>query len=694
MGGDDDKLTAEERRSMRMRKVFDRAMRRFDATVLPQQEIRALALMARRFAAIPGAQWEGPWGDQWEHSIKVEVNKVLRGVRKIETDYRQNRIVPDFRPAGGESDPDTANTLDGIHRADSYHFKAQQARDNAFSEALRGGFGAYRLCNVRADPYDKDSDAQRVNPGHIIVDADQSVFFDGNSKLYDKSDARFCFVITANTVDAYHDEWGDERPTDFPEGVFKSRYDWYTPEIIRTAEYYEVEEKEERLLIFRRPLTDEEERIFAADIDDDDIAEMQALGWSMTERRQKRRRVHKYIMSGAEIMEDCGYIAGDCIPIVPVYGNREFIDNQERFTGYVQSKMDSQRLYNAKVSKLAETDALAPREIPIFAAEQMPPNLQALWANQNIERHPYALVNPLVDPLTGQIISAGPIGKIEPPQLPPVTAALLQVANQDLVEDDQDGADEVKANVSAEAMDIAATRVDAKSGLFLDNMRQSVQREGEIYLSMAKDCYFEPGRIVETMTEDGEDGEATLHDEAVDDRGTFVIRNDFSKGRYKVIADVTEATATRRDKTVKSSLYTADVATKAGDQELAQAALITAVMNQDGEGMDDLQRYARRKGVAIGLVEPNEEEKAEMAAAAESAPPDPTQVLAEAQAKALDAQAAKDLAAVEKTGSDIDLNQAKVVETLAKAGKSRADAIRPANDIAPSPRIRFGRDVG
>src|SRR3546814_1873727 len=97
---DEDKLTAEERRSERMQAVFDRAMRRFDATVLPQQEIRALALLARRFADIPGAQWEGPWGEQWEHSIKVDIKKVQRIVRKLETDYRENRIDPDFRPPG------------------------------------------------------------------------------------------------------------------------------------------------------------------------------------------------------------------------------------------------------------------------------------------------------------------------------------------------------------------------------------------------------------------------------------------------------------------------------------------------------------------------------------------------------------------------------------------------------------------
>jgi hypothetical protein len=106
---------------------------------MPQQEIRAHALLCRRFISIPGAMWEGPWGEQFENSIKVEIDKLSKGVDKIVQDYRANRIVPDFRPSGGNSDQDTADTLDGIHRADSYHFKAQQALDNAFEEAAAGG---------------------------------------------------------------------------------------------------------------------------------------------------------------------------------------------------------------------------------------------------------------------------------------------------------------------------------------------------------------------------------------------------------------------------------------------------------------------------------------------------------------------------------------------------------------------------
>lgn len=672
----------------RLDEVHRRALRRFDAAALPQQETRAHALLCRRFISIPGAMWEGPWGEQFEHSIKVEVDKVSKGLEKIQNDYRANRIVPDFRPAGGRGDQETADTLDGIHRADSYHFKAQQARDNAFDEAAAGGFGAYRLANELADPFDQDSDAQRINPGLLIADADQRVFFDPNAKKYDKSDARYAFVLTAIARDTFEEDH-EGRAADWPEERLSTAVEWFAPDQVIVAEYYEVTEKTEDLLIFRNRLTDEEQRWWRSEIEPADIEELKLLGNALTVKRRKRRRVLKFTMTGAEVLEEHGPIAGDLIPIVPVYGKRWFVDGIERFRGHVSKLMDAQRIYNAKVSKLSETDALSPREKPIFDPEQMPPHLQTLWQNQERERHPYALANALRDE-NGQILHMGPIGKIEAPQVAPVTAALLQIAAQDLAVESDDGADEVVANTSAQAMDIAATRVDAKSGLYLDNMRQSVQREGEIYLSMAGDCYFEPGRTVETMSEDGDDGVATLQEPFTDQSGVFRIKNDFTRGNYKVIADVSEATATRRDKTVRSSLATAEVAIRANDMELAQAAILTAIMNQDGEGMDDLKRMARQKGVSIGLVKPNEEEQAQMEEAAMQ--PDPAAVLAEKQGNALDAQAAKDMAQASESESKIKLNEAKALETLADARQRREEALNPppTPDPAPArPRFRF-----
>jgi len=668
----DDANEEQPRDKARLAEVHERAMRRFDAIASATAECREQSLAARRFVSIPGAMWEGEWGEQFENSIKVEVNKVARGVEKIENDFRENRIVPDFRPDGRNADQSTADVLDGMHRADSYRFKSQQARDNAFFEAVSGGFGAYRLTNEWEDEGDKDNDHQRINPAAIITDADQSVYFDLDARLYDKADARFAFIRTAMSPETFEERYEDATYSDFPEAALAKVRDWFARDVTAVAEYYEREEVADTLHVLTNTLSGEERRMWSSAMEDGDLAKFRADGWTVKSQRRKRCRVHKYVLSGAEVLQDCGLIVGNCIPIVPVYGRRYYVDNVERWKGYVQDKMDAQRLYNSTVSKLAETNSLAPREVPIFAPEQMTGNIPDLWARANIDRLPYLLADVLRNE-DGSVAQAGPIGMVSPPQLAPVTATLLQIANSDLIEDQQDGAGQVKANTSVEAMDMAATRVDAKSGPYLDNARQSTQREGEIYLAMASEVYSEEGREVETMSEDGDDGTALLKSMQTDAKsGEARIVNDLENGKYKVIASVTEATATRRDKTVRSMLNTATIAVQAQDMEMAQAAILTAVLNQDGEGIEDFHKWARSRALGLGLVEPNEEEKKAMEQQAQQPPaPDPMAELATAQAADFAASAQKKQAEVAKVAADTDLSKAKTVETLHSIGQAQ-----------------------
>lgn len=649
--------------------VHARAMKRFDACYSATREMRESSLIARRFITIPGAQWDGEWGEQFANSIKVEVNKVGRGVDKIETDYRENRIVPDFRPDGAKADEETAATLDGLYRADFVRFKSQQALDNAVFEAVAGGFGAYRLCNEWEDEGDRDNDYQRINPAKLIVDADQSVFFDLNARMYDKSDARFAFVRTAMSPDAFAEEFGDERATSFPDTAKWLCRDWFQPETIGVAEYYEVEEIKEALHILTYTLSGEEKRLWASDLAPGELAEMKGDGWQSRQQRRTRKKVRKYILSGAEVLEDRGYIAGDCLPIVPVYGKRYFVDNIERWKGYIHDKMDAQRLYNSNVSRLAETNSIAPIELPIFDPEQLDPVMMNEWARANIDRLPFLRAHALRN-ADGNLAHMGPIGYRKPPDLAPVTAALLQIANQDLTEDQIDGAGEVRANTSAEAMDIAATRVDAKSGIYLDNIRQSVERGGEIYLSMAQEVYADKGRKVSTMSEDGGDGEAEIKQMVADGR----VINDLTNARYKVVVSVSEATATRRDKTVKSMLATAEVAIRAQDVETAQAAVLTAVLNQDGEGIEDFHKWVRKRALSIGLVEPTEDEARAAAEAAENAEPDPMAEVAKAEAVRLQTEALDNQAQIEERKANAALKRAQTIKTLNDA---RAPALAP-----------------
>lgn len=648
-----------------LKDVHSRAMKRFDQIAVEQQEVREQSLEARRFVTIPGAQWDGEWGEQFQNAIKIESDKLRKIVSKIETDYRENRIVPDFRPDGPGAQPETADMLDGMHRADSYRFKSQQARDNAVFEAVSGGFGAYRLTNEWEDEYDPANDYQRVNPASIITDADQSVFFDGNSRLYDKSDARFAFIRVQLSRDAF-EEMYEAAAVDWPERIYNWRInDWFTPDTVAVAEYYECEEVSEKMHTLTFPISGEVKHLWHSEIDPDDLAEMKKDGWKEKVTTRKRKRVHKYVMSGAEVIEDRGYIAGMCIPIVPVYGKRYFVEGVERWEGCVRPKMDDQRLHNTSVSRLAEMNSLAPREVPIFAPEQMTGSLPEMWAEANIKRKPYLLAEPLRNE-DGSIAAAGPLSYLKPPDLPPSLAAIIQYTSQSLMEEYQDGSDTAKANTSAAAMDIAAARVDAKSGIYLDNIAQSVQREGEIYFSMAREVYAEEGRKVDTMTEDGDDGTEIIKQAKTDDRGKYAVINDLQAAKYKVVVSVTEATTTRRDKTVRAMMNVANVAGTIGDQELAQASLLTAVMNTDGEGSNDFIAWARKKALGLGLTQPNEDEKAAMDEAEQNQEPDPTQQLIEAQTAELNAQAQERSAKIDDITASAEKKRAETAETMVK----------------------------
>jgi hypothetical protein len=664
---------------------LQKSLRQFDTIISAVQEERMLALSDRRFAFIAGAQWEGEWGEQFANVPMVEINKTAAGLDKIVNDYRANRLTVNFRPADDKASEGTADMIDGLFRADAYWSKAQQALDNAFEEGAAGGYGAWRLCNEYQDEYDPDDDSQRIAT-KAIMDADQCVFWDPNAQLYDKSDAMYCFVITAMSKEAFQEEYGEDRIASWPEGIMKLHYDWFTPEIVRVAEKYQVEVVKEKRRIFMHTLTEEEQRYWASEIKPEEADDLIAQGWQeLPHRMVKRRRVSKTLFSGAEELKAPRYIAGDQIPVVPFYGQRRFIDNMERAQGHVRKAKDPARVYNSQISQLVETSSTSPVERPIFTPQQILGHEQS-WADANINRSPYSLINPLTDE-SGQIVATGPIGSVTPPQLQPVLAALIQITANDINEltNAVDGADQAMSNLSADAMDIAATRTDAKSAIYMDNMRQSVQRWGEIYLSMARDVYVEEGRVVETLSDSGDDGTAVLQEPYTDEMGRYSIRNDLARGKYKVISDVTEATSTRRDKTVKQCLNGAQIAA-AFDPELASALVNTAYMNMDGEGMTDLQDWIRGRMVRQGIVKPTKEEQEMMAQEAENQQPDP-------QAQALEAMAQKALADAGKAVADTQQSKAKTTLTLVQAAKT-ADEIgqtveQASGDGQPRPLPKF-----
>ena len=664
----------------RLANLHSEALAQFDDVQSALRDERLQCLQDRRFYSLAGAQWEGPLWDQYENKPKFEVNKIMLAVIRVVNEYRNNRITVDFVSKDGAENDKLAEVCDGLYRADEQASVADEAYDNAFEEAVGGGIGAWRLRTVYEDEENDEDDRQRIRI-EPIFDADSSVFFDLGAKRQDKSDAKYCFVVTSMTRQAYKDTWGDD-PTDWPKIIHQYEFDWCTPDVVFVAEYFKVEEKTETIRIFQA-IDGTEERYTQFDFANDETLEETLLAIGSREVRQKkvkRKRVRKYVLSGGRVLEDAGYIAGRCIPIVVVYGKRWFVDNVERCMGHVRLAKDAQRLKNMQLSKLGEISALSSVEKPILTPEQVAGH-QVMWAEDNLKDYPYLLINPITDQNGNQAVS-GPVAYTKSPQIPPAMAALLQITETDMQDilGNQQGADKMVSGMSGKAVEMIQTRVDMQSFIYMSNFAKGMKRCGEIWLSMAKEIYTEDKRKMKTIAPTGEAGVVELMQPTIDqETGAMVMANDMTSATFDVVSDVGPSSSSKKSATVRAITGMLQITQ---DPETAQVLTAMAMMNMEGEGLSDTNAYFRKKLLRMGVVKPTDAEAEELMAEMQGTPQDPNAIYLQAAAEEATAKAAQARASTVKTVADAELSRAKTVETLANIDMDSQDhALNLAKEI-------------
>ena len=645
----------------------------FDMSYKSQQEVRLKCLQDRRFVFVEGAMWEDALRLQFDNKPRFEVNKLHMSCVRIFNEYRNNRISVQFLPSDGDADHQTATFLQGKYRADERDGGGQEAADNCFEEGVAGGMGALRLRNVYTDPYDEEDDTQKI-VFEPVYDADSSVFFDLGAKKYDKSDAKRCWVITSMARDEYHDKYGETNglfdPYSFEgsgaQGFRKvqhmTEFDWFTPDVIYIAEYYKVEETKKRVHVFR--LLNQNQRdmkVDEKDLDEKTEQDLQAQGYTKVRvRTVKQRRVHKWVHDGGRVLEDEGFIAGRNIPVIPFYGKRAYIDNQERIMSHIRLGKDSARLFNMLVSFLAMLAAESPREKPIFTPEQIAGH-QVTWAEDNIKNNPYLLINSITD-INGNLVPAGPIGFTKPPSVPPALASLIEViaASIQEVTGNQEAGEKMLSNVSDALVERIQSKVDMQAFIYMDNFGKTMKRCGEVWLDMAREIYDEDDRQVNVIGKDDTRSLTKLKMSKMVD-GVAQVVNDPTKGKYLVNVDSGPAFKSARDATVRSLV---SMLQYIQDPQLASIVISLVLANMDGEGLDDLQEFLRMRLVTMGVVQPTEAEKAKVA-----------EQQKEAAAQPPDAQTQYFLASAQHESAKAGESHANTIKTLAGAANSRADAI-------------------
>ncbi|MDE9540639.1 portal protein [Xenorhabdus bovienii] len=632
-------------------------LQRFDADWTASEEARTEARNDLFFSRV--SQWDDWLNKYTTLQYRGQFDVVRPVVRKLVAEMRQNPIDVMYRPKES-ANPDSADVLMGMYRTDMRHNTAKTSVNIAVREQIECGVGAWRLVTdyEDQDPTSNNQVIRRVP----IHGACSHVIWDGNSQQMDKSDASHCTIIhslSKNGWTAFAEEFGldgDDIPSFQSPNTWV--FPWFTQNTIHVAEYYEVEEKKELVFIYQDPLSGEPVSYFKREIKDviDELADKGMV--KIGERKVKRRRVYKTILSCSAVLKDRELIAGEHIPIVPVFGEWGFVDDKEVYEGVVRLTKDGQRLRNMIMSFNADIVARTPKKKPIFWPEQIA-GYEHMYSGT--DDYPYYLMNK-TDENNGDLPTQ-PIAYMDNPEVPQANAYMLEAATNAVKSVATVGVDSEAVNGNQVAFDTINQlnmRSDLETYVFQDNLSTAMRRDGEIYASIVNDIYDVPRNVVMTLP-DGSEKDVQVMNEVVDlMTGQRAVLNDV-RGRYECYTDVGPSFQSMKEQNraeIGELLKSVPIEHPAWNVLLLQFLSLL-----DGKGIDITREYATKQLVVQGLKKPET--------------PEEEQWLAEAQQQSQQQQDPMMVAAMaekEKAQAEIVNAQTRAQETQIKAFTAQQQA--------------------
>lgn len=544
--------------------------------------------------------------DQWPDRIKqlrstpgrerpcLTIDQIGEPYRQLTNKQRESRPAIHINPEDGHANEETAEVLQGLCRAIEYDSDAQIAYATAFEGAVGIGWGYARL---RSD-YDGDGPDQ-----NLIVDMIEnpfSVYLDPGTRLWDRRDMRYAFVVQDIPKDEYVSLYGESAVAkgslaDFS-GLGDEAKDWFPTGAVRVAEYYYLSHETVKL----------------GELNGQTIKVSEAPKGAQLENVREIRRpsVMWCKINGLEILEGNDdktagrRIPGKTIPIRPCFGQVLNVNGKRVYRGIVRAARDAQQQYNYQNSALVEELALAPKS-KVILAEGQDEDHEAMWETANVENYPYLIYKPTT-------IGDKPVGApnvvqfTDPAKVQSIVVAINQ-AKQDLRSTTgwYDATDPSRKNTDQSGRAILARKEAQNQGSvnYLDNFNRFVTSLGKLMLEWIPEIYDRPGRIIRTLGledevervmvnapfREGENGEPIAVDAQAADLIQDVQHFDLTKGLYGVRVSPGTSYTTRKQEAAEWQLRLIE----------ANPAMMgvfgdIAIKNIDGPGNEQIaERIAR-----------------------------------------------------------------------------------------------------
>ncbi len=651
-----------------------------DADALSDQRERANEDM--RFIGVPGGMWEDFQEERFEKRTKLEFDLVSNFINRYIGEWNQNRIGVEFKADDSATSDDDADLINGIYRADYRQYSGKMSVDNAVDEQAKCGYGCFRLAPLFEDDGDPENDFQRISWAPIN-NAYNSVYWDSGAERVDKRDATRCTELIAFRDEGFTGEFPGKSPVSaYEPDTFKfQNFNRSIPKIIYVAKRYEVIKKKETFFIYNDLVSGNAEVYSKEDHElIKDELKQNEFKIFVRERKTVKQHVEVTVFSGEDILRPTKRIAGEWIPIIPIYGYRDYIDGAEWYRGLVRKLMDAARLFNMQLSQLAENSASAGADIPVFFTEQMQnETIKRQWADRN--NKPYLLKDHAKDN-DGNILPTQ-TEYVKPPQLDASTSTLIQIVPQFIQDVTGQSPQETRdPDASGKAIRERKKIENLNTQVLTDNVANAIEWSGVVYESMATDGIYTSKRMVNTIGKDGVEGRKQLLQAVLDEEsGKLIEANNLNGKRFRVYSDVGPQYETLREQTVEDLKGMLEaIGDRAIGEQYIPAIFSTMLDLINGVQVGPLKELNRRMMLLQGLKKPETDEEKEFLAQAQQPKEDPNQQLIaaateqqNAEARNLDsdsldnaASANKKQAETQKILNDIQVDQSKARNDTAK----------------------------
>tara|TARA_R100001377_G_scaffold56150_1_gene33381 strand:+ start:186 stop:2156 length:1971 start_codon:yes stop_codon:yes gene_type:complete len=617
--------------------IVDEALTRFEIAREAWSDVFESAMDDVRFVDAVDGQWDEATRTTRQGRPTMTFDKLSGAIDQTVGGHLQNR--PSVKVRGAEDDDaDTAEIYEGLIR--QIEQRGSKAYKTGFKYTVKGGWGAWR---VRHDFLDDDSVHQDI----ILTEVKNpfSVLVDPIVQTADLDRMRYGFVFDDMDKDEYEKAY-PKAVSDMSTGYdFKgSKKLWMNDDTVRVCEYYRlVEDGEKTIHLLSDNRVVEEDEGFLALLD-----ELAAAGITVLKSRTTpRTKLEHFKLNAVDILEEVDEV-GKFVPLVPVLGKNSIVDGELLSRGLTRKGKDAQRLYNYERSTYVETVALQPKQ-PYFATANMIKGHEPRWKAINTSNDPVMLFN---------FDNGNKPFRQAPAQPSPALLTGLQISSDDIksttgIYDASLGARSNETSGRA----IRERKLEGSTATFefTDELNEAIEHTGRIYVDLIPKVY-DGTRTIRILGEDMAEKVETINRPMKDNAtGEDYTLNDLSRGKYDVKITVGPAYSTRRAET-------ADSLAQIISQNPAEGELIGDIYysSLDLVGADELVKRKRKVGIQRGFIEPNEEEKQEMAQASQG------QQQAQAQQQQLQqamqqAQLAKEQAETAKAASVAKLNEAKAI---------------------------------